>query len=97
LNERQDDFKNGDRVFAGLDVHIGEAGGAMMNEQFGELFVIGAETIECAVAAAHAAIGAIFAAIIGDFDDAADKNLVPEPRSGDERSFLMICLLVLAV
>jgi len=96
LDERQDDFANGNRIFAGLDVHISHAGGAMVNKQFGDLLVISAKAIEGAVAAAHTAIGAIFAAIVGDFDDAANKNLVSELRPGDQRSFSMKCLLILA-
>ena len=97
LNQRQNDFANGDGIFARLDIHIRDAGGAMMNEQFGKLVVIGAKTIERAIAAAHPAVGAIFAAIIGNLHDSAHKNLVAEARSGRERSFFMKCLLSLAV
>src|SRR3954467_13729315 len=90
LNQRQNDFPNGNGIFASLDVHIGDAGGAMMDEQFGELFVFGAKSAEGAIAAAHSAIGAIFAAIIGNFDNSADENVVSEARSRCQRSLFMI-------
>jgi len=69
----------------------------MMNEHFGELLVFGAVAVEGAVAAAHATIPAIFAAVIGNFDDSAHENLVSEARSSCQSSFFMKCLLSLAV
>jgi len=97
LNQGQNDFAHGDGVFAGLDVQVGDAGGAMMDEQFGELFVLRAEAFERAIAAAHAAIGAVFATVIGNFDDSADENMVPKACSRCQRGFFMKCLLSLAV
>jgi hypothetical protein len=76
--ESQRDFADGNRVFARLDVHIGDAGRAMMNQQFGELFVLGAITVQRAIVAAHPAIGAVLAAKIRDFNDRADENIPAE-------------------
>ena len=46
----------------------------MVDEQIGKLVVTGAEAGELFVIAAHAAIGAVFAAEIGNFDDGANEN-----------------------
>jgi len=97
LNEWEDDFANGDWILAGLDVHVCHAGGTVVDKEFGQLVVLGAEAFQRAIAAAHAAIGAVFAAVIGYFNDAADENLVPESCTSSERSFLMKRLLSFAV
>ena len=77
-NERQHHFAHGHRVFAGLDVHVRHAGRAVMDEQFGDLFVLCAVAGQVAVVAAHAAVGAVFAAEIGNFHDGAHENLLAE-------------------
>ena len=67
FDERQDHLAHHHRVFAGLDVHVGDARGTMMDEQFGEFIVPRAEARQPAIVAAHAAIDAVLAAKVGDF------------------------------
>ncbi len=82
LYERQHDLADHDGILARLDVHIRDAGRAVMHEQFGKLIVFGAETVQGTVVAPHAAVGAIFAAIIRDFDHGTDKNPFSEVPEG---------------
>lgn len=89
FDERQGDFTDGDEVFAGLDVDIGYAGRAMVNEQFGELVATGAEAGELLVLAAHSAIGTVFAAEIGDFNDGANESAAAEFFKGKAGGALM--------
>jgi hypothetical protein len=97
LNERQDDFADGDGIFAGLNVHVRHAGRAMVDEQFRDLIVFGAKAFERAIAAAHSTIGAVFAAEIGNFDNPTHKNPTSKPRPSCERSFFMKCILSFAL
>jgi hypothetical protein len=50
----------------------------MMNQEFSQLLVIGAKTGKRPIIAAHTTVGAILAAIIGDFDDGADEHFLAE-------------------
>jgi hypothetical protein len=56
-----------------------------MNQQFGQLLVAGAKTGERPIVAAHAAVRAVFAAIIGKLDDGAHKHLFAEFLPGHRR------------
>lgn len=64
--------------------HVGNTGGAMLDEQFGDLVMLRAEAGETAVVAAHPAVSAVLAAEIGNLDDRTNKNLPAEmlPRRG---------------
>src|ERR1043166_2062972 len=66
----------------------------MMDEQFGKLFMAGPEPSKITVAAPHAAISAVFAAVIRDFDDRPDKNRVSKSLSCYRSSPLMKCDLL---
>ena len=92
-DEREGDFANGNRVFARLDINVSDAGRAMMNDEFGELIVMGAKAAEITVAASHAAVMTILAAIIGNLDYCADENFFPETVARGLRSPLMKFLL----
>ena len=83
LDERKHNLARGDRVFARLDVDVGNALGAMIDQSLRELIMAGAEAGEVAIIAAHAAVGAIFAAEIGYLDDGADENAASELFDGN--------------
>jgi hypothetical protein len=53
----------------------------MMNQQFSEPLMIGAIARQATVLAAHAAIGAILAAVIGDLNHGTHKNPATKARS----------------
>jgi len=69
----------------------------MVNQQFGKLLVVRAETIQRAIAPAHPAISAVFPAVIGNFHHAADEYPPAEPGSRHTRSFFVKRLLSLSV
>ena len=64
FQQRQHHLAHHHRVFAALDIDVRDAGGTVMDEQFSNLFVAGAITMQGAIVAAHPAIGAILAAKI---------------------------------
>src|SRR5207249_7017118 len=78
LDEGQYHLTNDNGVFAGLNVEVGDARRAMVDEQFRQLIEPGAVAGQIAVVAPHAAIGAVFPAEIGDLDHAAQEDLAPE-------------------
>jgi len=86
FDERQNNLANDERVFACLDIDIGDARRSMVDQQFRQLIEPGAVSGQTAVVAPHAAVGTIFAAKIGDLDYRADKHLAPERFDGDARS-----------
>jgi len=60
-----------------------------MEKQFSQLLVVGPETFQDAVIAAHAAIGAIFTAEIGNLNHGPHEDVAPELRpGGGERGFM---------
>ena len=65
-------------IFAALDVHVRHTGRAMLEQQFGDLFVPGAIAGEIAILAAHPAVGAVFPAEIGDLHHGAHEDLLAE-------------------
>src|SRR5207244_2343600 len=90
----QDNLADGDGIFAGLDVDVGDTGRTMMDEHLGELIVPRAKAVQVAVVTAHPAVMAVFPAKIGDLDDGADKNILAEFLSGSSDGELMKCLLL---
>ena len=86
FDQRQNDLANDNRVFACLEIDIGDAGGSMVDQQFRQLIEPGAVSGQTAVVTPHAAVGAIFAAKIGDLDYRSNKHLAPERFDGDARS-----------
>ena len=93
MNQRHDHFADRLRIFAGLDINVGDARGAMLDDQFSERFVIRAETLKFAIVAAHSAIGTILPTEIRNFDDRANENFAPEMRMGQRRCLAMKSLL----
>ena len=91
MNERQDDFKNGDRVFAGLDVDVRNARGPVLDQHLGKLLVMRAKTLQGAVVAAHPAVGAVFAAEVGNLDHGPHKDLAVELFAGGFGGAAMQC------
>jgi hypothetical protein len=65
----------------------------MMDEQFGQLLMAGAEALEAAITPAHAAISAILAAEIGNLDYRPDENLSAKACSRQSGSPFMQFLL----
>jgi len=53
----------------------------MVDEQLGQLFVMGAEAGQAAIAAAHTAIGAVLPAKIRDLDHPANEDTAAEARA----------------
>ena len=78
LNERDGEFAGGDRVFAGLEIDVGNAGRKVIEEEVGEFVEFGAIAFEVAVGAAHSAVMAVFAADVGKFDNGADEDFTAE-------------------
>ena len=62
-----------------MNINVGDTFWPVMDEQFGELIVVCAEPGEVLIFAAHAAVSAIFATEVGDFDDGANENALTEP------------------
>jgi hypothetical protein len=58
-----------------LEIHIRHALGPMMDEQFGDLIVVGAKTRQGLVLAAHPAVEAVLTAIVGKFDHSPDEDM----------------------
>ena len=85
-DEGEGDFTNRDRVFAGLNVKVGDAGRAMIDDELGELVEVSAETAEAPVGAAHAAVMTILPAIIGNLEHSADENFLSETVARGLRS-----------
>jgi hypothetical protein len=81
-DERDGDVLNGEGVFAGLEADVGDALGSAMDEELGEVVDGGAVALEVSIRAAHAAITAILAAEVGDFDHAAYEDLLAEAGEG---------------
>jgi len=91
-----DDLARDDGILARLDVDIGDTGGAVMDEQFGEFVVAGAKPVEGAIIAAHAAINAVLAAEIGNLDHRAEKHFAAKMVIGGFGGALVKLLLGLA-
>lgn len=69
----------------------------MMDEQLGELIGFGAEAGEGTIVPAHAAVGAILPAEIGDLDHRADENAASEVADGGVgRKLVQVFLCVAA-
>jgi len=83
-DERQHEVFDGQGILAGLDIDVGDAGGAVVDEQVGQFIMIGAEAVEGAIIPAHAAIRAVFPAIIGDFNDGAEEDFTSESAGGGD-------------
>ncbi len=69
----------------------------MMNQQFGQLVQSRTVPGQVAVFAPHAAVQAVFAAVIGNLNHAAQENLMPKSFPDNACSALMESLLGSAV
>lgn len=78
LNKRDGEFARGDRVFAGLKIDVGDAGGEVIQEEISEFVELGAVAFEVAIGAAHSAVMAVLAADVGKFDDGTDEDFAAE-------------------
>src|SRR5438067_7620823 len=67
-------FPHRHRIFARLDVQIGHACWPVMDKEFRKVVQTRAVTVQRLVLPAHAAVEAVFAAKIGNFDYPAKKN-----------------------
>src|SRR5207253_1779303 len=92
---REHDIADGDGIFAGLNVDIGDRCGAMMDNQVGEL--IGGETItvERMIITTHCAVVTILTAVVGYLDDAAHEDAAAKycvPRGCSARVELTLAI-----
>jgi hypothetical protein len=80
-DQRQDNFTHRDRIFSGLDIEICNAGGAMVDQQIGKVVQASPKSVQTPIVPAHAAVNAVLAAEIGEFDD------TPHEDTGAEMGF----------
>src|SRR5690606_5822629 len=80
--------------FASLEIDLGNTGWPLIDQKVGEFVDFGAEPVQPAVVPAHAAINAVLAAVIGNFNDPPNEGFPAELLPSNGCGGLMELLLV---